>query len=78
VVAVRSPIPRCAEPGHTDMVSSLAFWPGPGGRPLLASAGGDETVRLWDPATGAAGVPAADLIGHRFAAGPACAGQPCW
>jgi hypothetical protein len=33
---------------------SVAFGAGAGGRPLLASAGWDCTVRLWDPVTGAA------------------------
>ena len=39
--------------GHSDLVTSVAFGAGVGGRSLLASGGGDGTVRLWDPATGA-------------------------
>ena len=48
--------------GHTGQVSSVAFGTGPGGRLLLASGSYDKTVRLWDPASGAAvGEP---LTGH--------------
>ncbi|MGH8899044.1 MAG: hypothetical protein ACRDZ4_18965, partial [Egibacteraceae bacterium] len=37
--------------GHTDEIYALA-WGALGGRPVLASAGADATVRLWDPADG--------------------------
>jgi WD40 repeat protein len=39
--------------GHTDWVRALAAVPRPDGSPLLASASDDQTVRLWDLATGA-------------------------
>jgi WD40 repeat protein len=38
--------------GHDGRVLSLAFGPGPGGGPVLASGGSDATVRLWHPSTG--------------------------
>jgi WD40 repeat protein len=38
--------------GHTVLVNSVAFGTGTGGQPLLASAGFDSTVRLWNPDTG--------------------------
>jgi WD40 repeat protein len=39
--------------GHTSRVSSVAFGVGGSGRPLLATASEDRTVRLWDLNTGA-------------------------
>ena len=36
----------------TDEVRAVCPVPGPGGPTLLATGGWDETVRLWDPATG--------------------------
>jgi WD40 repeat protein len=39
--------------GHTREVTSVAFGVGAGGRPLLASASDDKTVRRWDSTTGA-------------------------
>jgi WD40 repeat protein len=48
--------------GHTDVVCSVAFGTGPDGRLLLASGSLDNSVRLWDPVTGApVGAP---LTGH--------------
>ena len=50
--------------GHTQWVKSVAFGTGPDGRLLLASGSYDQTVRLWDPVTGApAGEP---LTGHTY------------
>jgi WD40 repeat protein len=39
--------------GHTDRVNSVAFGTDLDGRPLLASASEDHTVRLWELAAGA-------------------------
>ena len=48
--------------GHTDTVTGVAAVMLPDGRVLLATTSYDETVRLWDPATGA---PVGDpLTGH--------------
>ena len=47
-------------PGHKGVVNALAFHPDPK-RKLLASAGEDRLVKLWD---GDAGKPIADLSGH--------------
>ena len=48
--------------GHTGVVNAVAFGSTPAGQLLLASAGDDKTVRLWDPVTGApVGSP---LTGH--------------
>ena len=58
----RRPGRRAADRPRRRPVKSVAFGTGAGGRPLLASGGGDGTVRLWDPTTGApAGEP---LTGH--------------
>ena len=39
--------------GHTGWVEAVAAVPLPDGRTLLATGSDDQTVRLWDPATGA-------------------------
>jgi WD40 repeat protein len=60
--------------GHNDSVNSVALGTGANGRPLLASAGDDATIRLWDPDTGES---VTELTGHSelvrsviFGAGP--------
>jgi WD40 repeat protein len=60
----RTPALRSGDPltGHTGWVKAVAAVPLPDGRTLLATGGSDETVRLWDPATG---TPVRDpLTGH--------------
>ena len=47
--------------GHNDSTKSVAFGTGADGRPLLASAGDDATIRLWDVETGE---PVNEFIGH--------------
>ena len=48
--------------GHTNAVTGCAFGTRPDGTLLLATTSRDETVRLWDPGTGA---PVGDpLTGH--------------
>ncbi|MFI0243027.1 trypsin-like peptidase domain-containing protein [Streptomyces sp. NPDC016845] len=47
--------------GHTDSVKTLCSVKLPGGRMLLASAGEDHSIRLWDPVTGTA---QHELVGH--------------
>jgi WD40 repeat protein len=40
-------------PGHAGWVAAVAFTLAPSGTLLLVSGGGDNTVRLWDPRSGA-------------------------
>jgi WD40 repeat protein len=59
--------------GHTGRVQALAFGVDRAGHPLLASAGTDGTVRLWDPDT-------TDLLTtiHRRIAANALANRADW
>jgi hypothetical protein len=59
--ATRPRSERAVLEGHPGGVWGVCAVPGPGGGALLASAGADGTVRLWDPATGG---PRAVLEGH--------------
>ncbi|SNS13151.1 AAA family ATPase [Actinomadura mexicana] len=60
---LRSHPPHLTLAGHRGPVTGIAVVPGAGGTHLLATGGGDSTVRLWDPATG---LPAGLLLdGHR-------------
>ncbi|MEV7267891.1 hypothetical protein AB0N38_30460, partial [Micromonospora aurantiaca] len=47
--------------GHTSEIYAVGTWSRPDGTTVLVSAGGDESVRLWDPDTLQ---PAGELHGH--------------
>ena len=50
---------------RTGGIAALTCWHRPGGGPMLASAGTDGTVRVWDASTG--GTAAAPFVGHTAA-----------